>query len=102
MKLSELKQQGRADRACGWQGGPVLDAAPTLEDATALIRRLTLTPQDAMTLLNVISGNLCDQRRGMLALGFRDTFQACVTLSETSRLLDDCADEISNVIARVL
>lgn len=25
MKLSDLRNQGLADRACGWQGAPVLD-----------------------------------------------------------------------------
>jgi hypothetical protein len=86
---------GHLDRLTGTQSKNAF--TPTLNDATSLIRKMKLTPEDCMTLLNVISTNLCDQRKGMHALGFRDSFQGCVTLSETSRLLDDCADEISNV-----
>lgn len=64
-------------------------ARPTPEDAMRLL--------DVMRLLNVISGNLCDQRRALLKKGVRDSFQTCVMLREAARLLDDCADEISNI-----
>ena len=66
--------------------------APSLEDATALIRKLTLTPENCMTLLNVIASRLIEPCQGMtLAQLNRDPrMQACA-------LIDAAADEISNI-----
>jgi len=88
--------QGGLDHLCGIKGAPHIEApsleAPSLEDATALIRKLTLTPENCMTLLNVIATRLVEPCQGMtLAQLNRDPrMQACA-------LIDSAADEISNI-----
>ena len=57
-----LPTQGHLDRLTGSLfRGPIQLATPTVEDATAAIRRLTLSPADVVTLLHVISANLAAQ-----------------------------------------
>lgn len=95
MKLSSLPGQGIADRACGlFADLPTFDIErpPSIEDVTALIRRVKLTPEDCMVLLNVIASTLVEPCKGtdLYALN-RDPRMAA------SGLIDAAADEISNL-----
>ena len=67
-------------------------ASLRVEDATAIIRRMKLTPADCVTLLNVLAGNLSNQMGG-LRLGDMcndPRMLAC-------ELLDACADKIYDI-----
>ena len=64
----------------------------TVNEITAAIRAQTLTPEDCMTLLNVIASTLVEPCKGqtMAQLNRDPRMAACA-------LIDDAADQISNI-----
>ena len=62
MKLSELKGQGVADRACGWQGDLTLDRAirgnVSVDAMCAAIRFQKIERADIVKLLNAMAGSV--------------------------------------------
>ena len=85
---------GHLDRLTGtlFQGAPITVTQPSIEDATAVIRQLDLTPADCEMLLFVIACRLVAPLQGMTLTQLKGN-----PLMAACEILDGAADEISNI-----
>lgn len=92
MKLSELRGQGIADRACGFAGDLTLDRAlqgnVSINNICAALRNTTLERADIVALLNAMAGSVARTwPRTPRGLTTHETTDVC-------EWLDNAADQI--------
>ena len=88
-KIDQLKRNAIAAKFSGWLETVVI-ATPRVEDITARIHELRLTPAEVVTILHVMSANLCDQ--------VRENRQRGDARFEAARILDIASDDVYEII----